>query len=534
MKLLITNIFFTFLYTGALNSQITFNRADTLLFEASLATSVIEGDSCYYVSGVYVDGNQDNFVIDGSYINKVDFLTGESKDLILFVDSTGQKTFDHWRNNLKKNPDGNFTVSGYKREIGKPLIPYILKFDNKGKIIYQSFLQGFTDNEFDIDADYLILKDSCILIATICERNDQGDFPATEICLFKLDIKGEILWTKKIEDFDTRDFIGEMKLAPNGNVILFGSKSLHHLDRHPLTWAQIIEIDQDGEVIKHWISETQDSLSRVQSGIIHEDGSFTIATSKSIEYYPDQFNIFNPVVISLDNNFVQQWKYYEIINMDSLYTSRLQINKIIQDENNNGTYFIGIFHFVDESNLDNQSDHVGYIVKLNAQGESEWKRYYQFYGEIDNEYHEFRDLIKTKDNGFLICGEANDHSNNSVRVSKPQRSWLIKLDEHGCLVPGCHLPVNTTTTFQEKNHLRFKALPNPIQNELNVFVYPNPSFKRATLQILDLNGKLLYSYPIQIDNLTLSIDSSNFPKGMYILSYLENGHLMQTEKIIKS
>ena len=159
---------------------------------------------------------------------------------------------------------------------------------------------------------------------------------------------------------------------------------------------------------------------------------------------------------------------------------------------------------------------------------------FQFGKDIINislEEHKFADLIQTTDNGFLLCGEANHMG--ELTEPKRQRSWLVKLDEHGCLVPGCHKPVSASTVNGNQEKKKFTAAPNPVQNELHIYIHPNPQFQNSELVIMDLSGNLQMEVPIIMEDLTITIDVSSLPTGMFIISYLQNGQVVQVEQVVK-
>ncbi len=513
-------LFFICFIACNLKAQITFNKIDDFPFLSSLATSIIQKDSSFFVAGPYTDDNFFFENIRGTYLQKIN-PNGEFEELSLFVDSTGVKTFENFTKSLTMDREGNFLMSGYSRQASKPIAPYIMKFNEEGKIFFQTFLPGFVGGDFNLDGDFVVLEDGKIIAATYCEWPGES----TQICLFKLDgLRGEILWEKQIVDTDYRHFVGDMQIGPDGNVFLFGNKNQGHLEWHSATQAQVIEIDTAGNVLTNWVSNIQDSLYRSYSGLIEADGSMLVTTSKAIEYMTDFVILYDPTILKLDKDYNEVWRYEEIGKTDTLFSPVLSITKIIKDKLGNGYLFSGNAHRADEIDPDDYTDKFGSLSKMSQEGEIVWQRRYQFYDQIDSDQHIFTDFLQIDDGSFYICGEAINPilANNQNR----QSSWFVRLDKHGCLVPGCHEPVGTKELVNQ-SQIKLSCYPNP--SSAHVYVYINAEDK-GELQLNSINGQNIEVYPINVADLSLSINVQYLPKGMYVFTFVsERGEVVSTK-----
>ena len=514
------------LFVVKANCQITFNKIDSLEFEASLAFSLVENDSFYFVSGIGLD-DVDSFYVISSYLQKIN-KNGETIDLQMFVDSTNERTYEQGRNNLRNSKDGNFFQSGYQRENGE-IDPYMIKFDDQGEIIFQTLLKSKFEegNGFELDADYIELPNGEIITVTRCQRNDQGNNAAAEICIYKLSSEGEILWQKVIEDPDRRDVTTQLLLHPNGNIVILGGKNRLHVDLFPLTWSSITEIDIEGELINQWESEPLDSLGAISSGIIVKD-EYILSTDIWIELYPDVQTIVDPTILKLDKNFNEVWRFSHYNVKDSLFAPGLGYSKLIELSDSK-FIAVGISHIGDIENVNGDfSDEFGKIIKFNGDGEILWERNYQYFGDeayFDN--HVFNDVIETNDGGFLACGEIKFPIGNTKR----QYSWLVKMDEYGCIVPGCQDIIDNTITVSKTADL--KLFPNPVSDVLNVAVNHQGSFKDARIIISNSLGQRIKSYRVELPNLTMMMDVSGLQAGTYFLTYVVEGVVLKTEGFIK-
>ncbi|MDV7398468.1 hypothetical protein RZS08_44090, partial [Arthrospira platensis SPKY1] len=77
------------------------------------------------------------------------------------------------------------------------------------------------------------------------------------------------------------------------------------------------------------------------------------------------------------------------------------------------------------------SFHNSILIKISSEGDLLWQRHYR-YLEARRSFHRIRSLAAAPDGGFVMAGEVRDTFNAPF-----QQGWLLKVDEHGCLVPGC-------------------------------------------------------------------------------------------------
>lgn len=70
--------------------------------------------------------------------------------------------------------------------------------------------------------------------------------------------------------------------------------------------------------------------------------------------------------------------------------------------------------------------------------------------------------------------------------------------------------------------------PNPVNDKLTI---QNSDSKKLNVQITDTNGKLLFNQKINSDK--TEINFSNYPKGIYFVTFESEGKIIKNEKIIK-
>ena len=75
------------------------------------------------------------------------------------------------------------------------------------------------------------------------------------------------------------------------------------------------------------------------------------------------------------------------------------------------------------------------------------------------------------------------------------------------------------------------VFPNPFENELNIGINPSET-GLITGGIYDLSGKLITSFVRDAGTTTISLDTTDIPKGLYVLNFNVNG-VIRTYKLIK-
>ena len=81
----------------------------------------------------------------------------------------------------------------------------------------------------------------------------------------------------------------------------------------------------------------------------------------------------------------------------------------------------------------------------------------------------------------------------------------------------------------EKPLKEIKIYPNPVKNQIQIIV---KNLETATLNVYDLEGKIVYSGEIKNENSI--IDFTKFSNGIYLFKIInENGDVLKTEKVVK-
>ncbi|MDP4952413.1 MAG: T9SS type A sorting domain-containing protein, partial [Flavobacteriales bacterium] len=164
-----------------------------------------------------------------------------------------------------------------------------------------------------------------------------------------------------------------------------------------------------------------------------------------------------------------------------------------------------------------------------------WKRNYEFVGTQDFN-NRIVDLISTSDGGFAAVGyHVNSDLDNPYPEGEPsQKAWFLKVDECGCLVPGCD-PNCSTEVCPESPFLlgedTFIIGPNPAQSHLNIYL--GESEEAGVFELRNIQGQLVQSFTAAQGNTTFVLETATYAEGMYVLSYMNaQGEVLQSERVM--
>lgn len=280
--------------------------------------------------------------------------------------------------------------------------------------------------------------------------------------------------------------------------------------------STIVKTDTFGEVEWRFISHEDSLRIRPNSMLATDDGGI-LFTQNFVKLYHDG----NAYSRQLRPGFGKigpdgQLEWEQVAGAEKYYSLN-DFYDLIAASDDGGFIAVGTqanFDFADYLNgVDTlpggrylQNDAI--ICKISHEGEILWTRYYS---RVENLFSDdrFKCITRHPDQGYLISGEQVQYSPGEPLV----RTWLIHLDQYGCLVPGCHEIVSTAEggTGQEPDILIY---PNPTSEML--FIY-QPDNKKVKYQILDMQGRLMDVFSCSTGDMTKILDVSDYPAGVYVL-----------------
>ena len=170
----------------------------------------------------------------------------------------------------------------------------------------------------------------------------------------------------------------------------------------------------------------------------------------------------------------------------------------------------------------------GFMVKFTEDGDSLWRREYEFLTE-DHREHMVNDIIPAPDSGYYLCGLISDFSRDTTNLNPPyHRGWLMKVDEYGCLIPGCE---QTSTTDEIEEKISVNIYPNPAHEFLNFQIQETQ--KNLKCRILDNQGRVVEDLKGVNGGTTYFTPVYDLANGIYYLQIFEENSLLHSAKFVK-
>lgn len=172
----------------------------------------------------------------------------------------------------------------------------------------------------------------------------------------------------------------------------------------------------------------------------------------------------------------------------------------------------------------------GLIVKLTADGDTLWHRFYSHYpGAAYHKDQIFWDVKPTSDGGMVLTGETNSDDYDYAQL------WLLKLDSMGCLVPGCG-----SVGVQEYTDLfngKLVVAPNPASDRVSVALDLTEGVDvsgQVRAVLLDEFGRMVLEQTVQqnLNQLRATLDVSALPAGTYYLHVRDAKRWLAGSKVI--
>ncbi len=508
---------------SGLRSQVTFNKRYHFDFLASVGTNIIPVEDGYYFVGIVADTVAPYKT--SNVFTKFD-LNGEP--LFSKILSSTEKTYETWQNSLVFSTDTTLVIAGESYDTTGNTI--FVTYNTSGDTIFTKRYQ----NPFSPDYTFIqprggmvVLPDGGFIISNWID-NGPDSSPNTDIYAFKIDNGGNMIWDRIFDDWK-RDRASSMAVDGSGNTVLgWLTTNLNQVWENFTSQVRLVKLDPEGETIWEYTTPKSIGLRDAPNDmVLLDDGSLVIATGVGTEIDRPAGNTiwFEKMLFKLSPDGDIVW---ETVFPDPDFNSQSKMTNVI--ELIDGSGFVAAGQQGDYVN--NTYHHIrGWLSKISLEGQKVWERAYIGLGtEVDPE-HEVYDLKECPDGGFVLAGESRD---GTLETLPPQQAWLLKLDQHGCLVPGCHLLDGVGETLEPS--IKLAIYPNPTSDYLNFQLRNNGHSKKGTFQIVDANGRLAEAFPFNGHaGDTFILPVWDWAAGVYYLQYLDwEGGVVVSEKFIVS
>jgi hypothetical protein len=503
------------LLLGQINAQtITFNKRIRTNCGTNVLTSIEVTDSIYYITGVARDTTYNCKV--GALFMQVDSL-GNIIDSKIHLDSL--ERYETWDACLRKDLDGNFIIAGEYFDTTNILQAVVIKYDPQGSILWKKTHGNFFPNAvYGFTPDELVIGlDSNYIVAGSTPEGFQ---------VLRLDQSGDTLWTRGVECNNNYCFQHSIVPLEDGFVVGYNNSDANQISSDYTLLCVLKKYDYQGNELWTWQNDSSVLLIGAEDLVQTHDKGWVVASGIGKETFnSDGITTrlsYDGYVFKLDSNRNRVWERQ--LRGYSYSTDNRMIRLIeLQDSS------LMVFGMLPDSFRINgvlTAQHNGYVGKLSADGDSLWGRQYHYFEQLWSR-HEIFDAEQTKDGGFLICGQAQGSGQGAY-----QQGWLLKLDQHGCLVPGCHLI--STSSLPNQPQAQLKLYPNPAVDYLNVLYRNKHIGEKLTFRILDVQGRVLQSHTAKdISDKTYIFPVWELLGGWYVLEVRQDGVLVGSAVFVK-
>ncbi len=398
--------------------------------------------------------------------------------------------------------------------------------------------------------------------------------------VMKLDSSFDTLWTKEYnlnldDNRETSLILNNIEFCDNSDLILSGSKN----------GAYMFLMRTDSNGITKWYKNFHyggNTLCLGYTAIQTSDAGFALG---GFQYTIGQEETGNPVIVKTDSLGNQQWVKYmggpmldgasalvksidNYIIMGSVYgdemvgheaRSRINIAKLDNDGNvlwdkkfgrtiyNNNLLNIKVLSdgsiLACGSNAGYYSSDMGWIIKVDENGDSLWYREYALLAGTSS-INRLWALIETSDNGIAACGDIIPMPSDTGITE----AWVIKLDSIGCEYAGCDSTVGITEqgSWEAGKQGGLELWPNPCGEILHGRLNMDDGrfYRDLALKIYDIYGRtvtaLIITSPMEggvreggwKGSQSWQINVSSCPSGIYFFSVLENGRRIAGDKFV--
>ena len=498
----------------------SFNKRYYFGYAAATINGIYPTDSCIYITGLLVDTVYFN---TGLFIAKLDTEGSVTSYRTYFEDGVD---LENWYGGLEPIDSllgTSIVMKGTSRQSGLALFDAQLNLVDT--ILEESLFAP--EETFMRPAALCVNSKSQILLSSYAINPVGTNNSETVLWLLNLD-----------SDFEWIDYYGTTFFweSPNSisssncDFIIGSTKSnLNRVRKNYTFQHHIYAIDTLGNVQWNYLSPVDELLSEQMAIHAEPDGSVIAAGFKGEEFSVNAvsgaINWSPAYIYKLNPQHQLEWE----VEFHEPYPTMgySDLNKVLAPADGSGYVIGGHISILEEG----EADVVGWLAKVSLDGEKLWNRKIRYLEVPDVlETHEIFDLKEMPGGGYLMGGQTIYGNEPTGPI---QRGWLLRVDEEGCLVPGCHL-VNTEEEAAAPA-LSLHLYPNPAQEYLYVLLRDAGIARRrgAALQLLDLQGRILQSHPAgRIDEVTSILPVQGLPAGAYVLRYVAEGQVLAAERVV--
>ncbi|MCB9324718.1 MAG: T9SS type A sorting domain-containing protein [Lewinellaceae bacterium] len=345
----------------------------------------------------------------------------------------------------------------------------------------------------------ILANNDLLFLANRQESGYPAGYPISSVLIYS-DNEGNVLWEREYES-SLAYYIPGCFTIETDSTYLIGLRITNQDGSH----STILKTNQDGDILFEWNNDTPKTLEP-QKILKTPDGGFVFVSKYFKETSEAGYARYQGYICKLDSTLNKEWDM--ILGQQSSLT---RFNSLIQTYDGK---FIALGAVWDTFQTDDVWRQKGWLVKFDQNGVIDWERKII---STSNRYSELSDAAETEDHGIVACGLSQSFSSYE---DYPQRGWLLKLDEWGCLDPA-FCDSTTTILIPPEENIGLSISPNPVSSFFTVRLYKTAFENGASsgikhVQVYDLAGRVVFEkeFPPQS---SVSLTADNWQPGIYVV-----------------
>lgn len=363
------------------------------------------------------------------------------------------------------------------------------------------------------------LPDSCFII--MGRHTTINDIVSS--ILIKTDPLGNTVWRRKFSYLS--EIPSGITLLQNGYILLSSSCSSNNFNGSSSNINTLFRtVDTAGNLLSTWIDTTKRTFGANAYHQLNDGGGIYISQWINSIYNsggnpPTYLSMRCGYIVREDSLHNKIWELK--LGQSSAIPNLFQLKKL-----SDGNY-LAVGGTYDSTYTDGQPyKNTGWLIKFDENGTVLWQKKYFNTTDMPGQTNYLYDFVELSDGSIIAAGERIDGF-----TDYPQQGWLLRLDNYGCLVPGCQ---NVGINESENRLFNLKIYPNPVSDVLyTYFDFPQSQDASYSIKISSIDGREMQSiYRLQKES-TYMIETGNYASGIYIIGVYKEQQLVRTSKFIK-
>jgi len=461
---------------------------------------IIEFNSSLFILGVSSCNNQ----LNCSSFVKTD-LKGKLLQERIFTDWPYQKN----GSDVILDADTNFVITGTRAITLTDNAVNVFKLN---KDLDSTFSKIYNDPNVQFEFGYRILQTNDKNYLIYSYKGVQSQWARQY--LTKIDNAGNVLWEKRIEGDTAGKYtiyqqVNEIFELENGDFWISYKILPQYVNIPDNVFAGIIRTDSLGNKKVNIVLDYGSDDDEFSMCLYNKKGVLVTWNANDSSTYKMKLSYYD----SLGN---EVWKRKFL---DDYRIGKVQTLK-------NGKIIIYGDRFNVNSNLSR------YIMCLDSLGNIIWNKNFLYDKSLP-----YVDLLTSmtelSDGRLAFVGDVRLPISNNFDI------LLLLLDKNGCITPGCGDTIYLTPPVANSDllaaqEMAFRFAPNPANENIQIHFLNSLKQKSHQIRLNAMDGKTIKSYLLTpgIQDFNLDLSDQPLPKGTYILQYIREGHLVQSEKVV--